>query len=223
MIKTLDIREIFAATASSAGIARLLRLEILSSTGSYQTSIRPRLQQGKVDVDVDAAACMAKIALLLGVQHNSTFEHHRDIVSDIVASYRMVVNYHDAEAWRNIAAPYAHSICRESQAPISAKDQALLKLAFLEGLRLGASYDFRMSKIDARTIESLQRKARLIGLEDPGRIVSGEADAVKLHVGLEQSRQWKVFECRPSQVLLADEEVDGESSVFQMGEDGLVI
>lgn len=226
MIKTLTVGEIVAATAQSRDLAKLLRLEVLMASGGYQTAIRPRLQQGNVEVTVHTAASIAQSGQLLGIEHDSAFEHHRHFVNDLVSSYKMVVAYHTPEDWRTIAAHYSHAFCRASTTPISAKDQAVLKLAFLEGVRLGASHDFKLARIDPKALQLLQRKARLIGLEEPGRIVAGEADAVKLHVGLEQSRQWKVFECRPSRMLLMDEgDVDDDDggSTFEMDEDGVVV
>lgn len=209
--------------AKSQDLTEMMRLEILSGTRSYQTGKRPQLQQGKVEVSKTTAVCTAKIAQLLGLQASSAFEHHRHIVHDLVSSYKMVVSYHDSSEWRDIAAHYAHPICRTSDAPVSATDQALLRLAFLEGVRLGSSCDFKFSRIDAKIVQSLQRKAQLIGLQDPGRVVSGEADAVKLRLGLEQKRQWKVFDRRPSQMLLEDGDDDGADREFEIDDSGMVL
>lgn len=223
MIRTLDVGELMASIAASRDLTTVFRLDTLSAPSGYQTVVRQKLQRGHVDVTPAVALCFAKLALLLGLSATSTFEHHRHLVNDLTSSYKMVVSYHEPEEWRNIAAHYCHTICRQSESPVSAKDQAVLKLAFLEGVRLGASFDFKMSRIDARTVQSLQRKARLIGLEDPGRIISGEANAVKIHVAVEQKRQWKLFDLRPSQLLLEDGADVDAGSVFEMDEDGIVL
>lgn len=187
-------------------------------TGDYQSAIRQILKRGNIALTTDIARLMAKVAQLLGLRHDSMFEHHRHLVSDLIASYKMVVEHHGHESWRAIACQYVHSMCRESDAPVSAKEQAMLKLAFLEGVRLGASHDFRLSRVNATTVQSVQRKTRLIGLEDPSQVVSGEMDAAKLHVTLEQKKQWQVFEARPNRMLLDEDDDDGTG-----GGDGLEI
>lgn len=224
MLTTTSIRDLVAATVSTPALARLLRFGILSAPGAYQTEIRLSLQRGQVSLDPSTATSMAKLAQILQLPLDSPFEHHRHLTHDLVSSYKLLVTHHTPQEWLVIASSYAHVFVRATTGPVSAITQAKLKLAFLEGVRLGAVTDLRLPRLDAKTMGTLQRKARLIGIDDAGRMIAGEADAVKVHVGLEQRRQWRAISGVAGRMVEGGEEADSDGeSVFEMDDDGVVL
>ena len=237
MIKTLLIKDILAATASSRDLGSLLRLEVLSAMGSYQTTIRPALGRGNVSINNSTAASLAHLAHLLGLSPTSPPQLQRHLVTDMVSAYKMSVPYHTHTDWLAIASYYAHALITTQRQPdpVPLRTQALLHHAFLAGVQIGASHAFRLSRLnDAKEVQALRRKARLVGLEDPGRMVMGEAEGVKIAVGMEGRRLGRVLEGAGGsgrQMLLEggvggveeEDDDDGEGTVFELGDDGLMV
>lgn len=248
MVKTLAVKDILAATASSHALADLLHLDILSSSKGYQSDIRPALQQAGICVNSRTAVNTSNLAKLLGLDATSPPQLHRHLITDMVSSYKMSVPYHSHDEWLSIASHYTHTLTQTSPTPIPLTTQALLHHAFLTGVQLGASHSFRLSRLHhANEVQKLQDKARRNGLGDPGKVVMREADGVKIAVGVEGRRLSKLLEggqraqpralegVRQSRRMVEEDEPDAEDglddndggdddgSVFEFGDDGLMV
>lgn len=196
--------------------------------GDFQTEVLSRLQQANVSITTAVATGMAETAMFLGLNQESTFESHRYIVNELVSSYGLAVEHLSEKLWQDRAAAYAHAFCRRSEVPVALTDQQKLKAAFYEGICLGATKGFRMTRLLPDSPNKVRRTAERIGLSDRGRLVTGECDAAKLYLVAEQLKQKRVLEGRPSERLLTDgvvdeDDEDDEPSVFAMDDDGLVV
>ena len=108
-----------------------------------------------------------------------------------------------------------------------------LHIAFLIGCSLALG-DPNITNFHARqSVQNKQRilrKSKAIGLENPAAILCNELDAAKLHLMLQHKSYERLLSAPPSQRLLADgvdvdeeDEQDDERSMFEIGEDGVVL
>jgi hypothetical protein len=169
IVHTVTISDLARTIRDDPEMSQVFRLDTLASKRAV-FHIGRDFKFDKLPLTVSVVSAMAKLAILLGVGVCPIRLTH--IVRDIVEGWQIHITFQPPKMWSAFANQFLHAVGRTEALPLATKDQERVKLAFLEGVRLG------MAKPNAAHTEiaQLERKWHACGLLKPDTILAFEGD-----------------------------------------------
>ncbi|KAF2206731.1 hypothetical protein CERZMDRAFT_103032 [Cercospora zeae-maydis SCOH1-5] len=178
IISTVKVTDLLNLPRSHPELERILRYGVLQGHGSM-TNKETLLRRQNVQLDLHAAKGIALLARCMGATAQTPIQVISHIVGDVVRGWGLATQFRSAQSWREIAERSVRVFLEPEQGRwVGAGQIQGLKSSFLNGVRWGVGEYNARHKPEAMV--KMQKKARLIGLEFPGKIISDEVDAWKI-------------------------------------------
>lgn len=169
-------------------IGEALSFDLLPQRGAFETRILSELRARNVQLNSAIISGMARLAALLGLGLSDT-DKLSNIVSDIIQGWAIQLQPLTSPEWAKYATTFAIQLCQSTGGELSLHHQEA-KLGFLDGVRWGSSKHWN-TRHSAERMRLMQKQARMIGVDDPVKILTDELDAAKVQLrmlGRQQAR-----------------------------------
>jgi hypothetical protein len=189
MIKTFKVAELLQLINRCEPVRRTLSPHIFIKRGDLKTIILPQLRQRNVELLPDTVDGLARIAALLGITpSSSTIEQISYSVCEVVQGWALNISHQTQSEWSTLATTFATSLFQHSGQKPTLRDEVKVKRAFLDGISWASSACFNTSHSPVAVGRMLKR-ARAIGLDDPGKLLSDELAAAQMGLVLFEKRR----------------------------------
>lgn len=168
ILTTFSVREIYASQC-----AKTLRLDGLGERGGFLKTVLPGLKRDNVGLTPRIIGAVAELASSIGLDVDAKTEHLAHLWTDIIQGLGVRLDQREPEEWIQLAARFPRALGDSSGRILPSRDSKRLELAFLEGVHWGSSKNFH-TRYDVRLVKNKDAQARMIGLADPARLLSGE-------------------------------------------------
>ncbi|KAM3413844.1 hypothetical protein BST61_g10521 [Cercospora zeina] len=213
IITTVKVQDLVRLVQSSPAVGYVLRINILSDRSALSKKELVFLQQ-KVPLNTFSVKAIAELARFMGLDKASPIEHISHIVADVIQGWHLHVVRRDEQEWRALATLFARTF--SSGTPSGLLQEQTIRMAFLEGVQFGRG-DFN-ARHKPETVVIMTKRAKLIGLESPARIITNELDAIKIMAWSQEQRVTNLLKSRKEQLMLEagfeksseDDEDDGD-------------
>ncbi|KAK4609673.1 hypothetical protein CLAFUR0_14550 [Fulvia fulva] len=188
IIKTLKVSDILRFATINPIIGEALSFDLLPQRGAFETRILSELRARNVQLNSAIISGMARLAALLGLGLSDT-DKLSNIVSDIIQGWAIQLQPLTSPEWAKYATTFAIQLCQSTGGELSLHHQEA-KLGFLDGVRWGSSKHWN-TRHSAERMRLMQKQARMIGVDDPVKILTDELDAAKVQLrmlGRQQAR-----------------------------------
>lgn len=228
-VRTSDLCELAERIPA---VAEALRLEQLEQRGDYRGKILPEFKRQRVGLSTHVVGGIAKVVKILGLTYQSDTDHLSHVISDIVQGWALDVEGRDSDKWQEAANHFAYNMCRNPGLLPSLKDQELVKMAFLQGVRMGLG-DFNVRHTPER-LRLMQQRLKARGLGNPAKILMDQLDGAKIQLRLFEKQQERLLQSGPrlaigtsassdNDIDMDGEDITGESDdLFEFDEAGMV-
>lgn len=183
IIKTIKVSDILGL-GNDPILGRMLRLDLLASRGDFKTVILPKLRAMKVPLCCEAADAIAKFAHFMGLDAYAESAHISHLVCDLIQGWGLCLRRED---WGQVAAVFARGLESASNHILRSSESARLEMAFLDGVRWSSSCHSNTMH-NAEFVRLMQRRAKMIGLEDPAKLLHDQLEASSARMSASQSR-----------------------------------
>ncbi|USW55915.1 hypothetical protein Slin15195_G092340 [Septoria linicola] len=220
IITTVKVTDLLRLPQLQPVIGNILRFDVLRSHAALGKKEAEFKSHG-IRLDSTTAAGIARLTRFLGLTSKSPVQHLSHIVADVVRGWHLSVIFQEPRAWRKLASDFARALAGDHW--MEPEKQQSLKLAFLDGIRWSQG-DFN-ARHKVELMAAMQRKARLIGLEFPAKIVSDELDAWKVRLFTHENNVARLLGGNARQPLLGSaitDMVEDNESEDDDGQDRMV-
>ena len=190
IIKTLKVSDILRFATANPIIGQALAFDLISQRGAYETRILPTLRARNIQLNAAIIEAMAKLANLLGLT-SSDMNQLSSIVTDILQGWAIQLPRLTSLEWAKHASTFETQLCQTTGDQLSMLNQET-KLGFLDGLRWGSSKHWNTRHSPER-MRLMQKQAKLVGLNDPVKILTDELDAAKVRLSMMGRQQTRLL------------------------------
>lgn len=160
-------------------MSKALRLNTLGSNNrAYHKAVLPALKADNIELCPDVIAAIARLVHFMGLDANPKVEHLAHIWTNFIQGWGIQLSHKSPDQWVQLAARFARALGDAGGHILPSKDSKPLELAFLKGVNWAScknvSFGTRYARNSETLIRNKDRQARLIGLEDPARLLSDE-------------------------------------------------
>ncbi|CAK1367151.1 hypothetical protein CB0940_10470 [Cercospora beticola] len=198
IVHTIKVKDLLRLSKTSPAIDHVLRADILSEKSALFRKESDFIRQ-KVPLNTFSVKAIAEIARFLGLDRTSPLDHISHIVADIVQGWHLQVVPRDQQEWRALATLFARNYL---STPAGLVQEQTVRMAFLDGVRFGQGQFNARHKPE--TVAAMTKRAKMVGLECPARIITDELDAIKVMAWSQEQRVGKLLKSRKEQLMLEE-------------------
>ncbi|GIZ48684.1 hypothetical protein CKM354_001173400 [Cercospora kikuchii] len=214
IVRTIKVKDLLRLSKTSPAIDHVLRADILSEKSALFRKESDFIRQ-KVPLNTFSVKAIAEIARFLGLGRASPLDHISHIVADIVQGWHLQVVPRDQQEWRALATLFARNYL---STPAGLVQEQTVRMAFLDGVRFGQGQFNARHKPE--TVAAMTKRAKLVGLECPARIITDELDAIKVMAWSQEQRVDKLLKSRKEQLMLEEGFVESSEDEDDQQEEG---
>lgn len=155
---------------------------------------------------MDIASALAELVRFLGLTTDSPIGQLTHITTDLLKGHGILTSFEEVDGWETLADHYAHSFAISSPKALSLQTHLKLRLAFLEACSL-AQGEWNV-KLKPELMYQMRKRAKRLGLGDPGKLLADSLDGAKLQVLLYDRERRELSNTRPRPSIVTVESED---------------
>ncbi|KAK1086126.1 hypothetical protein LTR33_001721 [Friedmanniomyces endolithicus] len=204
IIHTFAIVDLLDACDTTLAFAAMLRVDTVGrNLAALKTTTVARLEEAGIALTPETVTVIARLCKFVGLTARSPLKQLEHLVTDIIQGWRLLISPLSPAEWTSLANTFTHVLCGRSSVPTLERNLQL-QMAFLHAVKGGLG-EFNMM-FDPILIRRMQKKACIVGLEDPRGIVMASVASAAAAVGeYEREQEARYTEAIGARRLLASE------------------
>lgn len=184
VVDSFSVRELSAFVNASPSMSKILRLNTLAEDKrAFHKSVLPDLKADNMQLSPGVITAVADLFQFIGLNAYSKGDHLSHLWTTVIHGRGIQLSHNNPEQWVQLAARFARALADAGGYILPSRDSKPLELAFLEGVNWAScksrSFSTRYGRDSEGLIARKDKQARLIGVQDPAGLLSGDVSLTR--------------------------------------------